>query len=87
MTKETFESYIAKISSTIATLPEPQRSELAKVVDDTRQRFEAIQNSAEKARDALDDLRLYQKYLVFDAEAPAREAQTENNDPDDEASF
>ena len=72
-----FEAHIQETLSAIAALPEPQRSQLLTLVDETRERYRQTQESARRARSSLDDWRLLQKYLLFDSEARRREAQAE----------
>lgn len=72
-----FEAHIQETLSAIAMLPEPQRTQLLTLVDETRERQRQNRESARRARSSLDDWRLLQKYLLFDREARQREAQGE----------
>ncbi len=72
-----FEAQIQETLSVIAALPEPQRSQLLTLVDETRERHRQNRESARQARSSLDDWRLLQKYLLFDREARRREEQGE----------
>ena len=87
MTEKVFEAHIRQICAGIDSLPEPQRDQLARMAEETRRLFPSIRGSRNGARDALDDLRLYYKYLVFDAEARAREAQAEHDTADPDAEW
>ena len=77
MTQEQFEDRLADIVAKIETLPEPQRSSLQQVVEQTRSRHAEIADALNRARNALDDWRVMQKYLVFDAECRRREEQAD----------
>ncbi len=83
MTKEVFEEHIRKIAAMVDTLPEPQRGQLNEMIEETRRRFANISGSMSRARDALDDLRLYQTYAIFDAEARLRETQAQRRNLDE----
>ena len=74
MTEQDFEARLSRISSAIDALPEPRRAQLAEAVTETRKRFADLKGCVTRARDALDDLRLYQKYMLFEIEARMREA-------------
>jgi len=82
MTNKAFEERIIEICEIIEALPAETRAPLMKLVEETRQRYASIYDSSKAARDALDDLRLRCKYMVFDAEARLRETQ---KDPDQRA--
>lgn len=79
MTNKAFEERILEICEIIEDLPGETRAPLKRLVEETRQRYASIYNSSKAARDALDDLRLRCKYMVFDVEARQRETQ---KDPD-----
>ena len=74
MITEEFEAHLKKALEAIDMLPEDQRAPLRHMVEDTRRRHQQIGISIAAAREALDDWRLIQKYLLFDAEARARES-------------
>ena len=74
MFTEEFEAHLKKALEAIDMLPEQQRAPLQEMVEETRRRHQQIGVSIAAAREALDDWRLIQKYLLFDAEARAREA-------------
>lgn len=81
MTEETFQTAIERYIGAIHALPEPRRSELMKRVEQTRHRQEQIRRGTQRAHDALDDWRLWAKYLLFDAEARRRESPPPQSDP------
>lgn len=79
MTKGAFEIRIQEICDIIAELPPEMQGQLLNMVEETRRRFASEFDSSQAARDALDDLRLRCKYVLFDAEARQRE---QHMDPD-----
>ena len=83
MDQQAFDAQLREIIAKINTLPEPQRAPLMALVEEARQRHARIKGATARAREALDDWRLIQKYILFDHEARQREAQT-NRDPSDD---
>ena len=83
MGDQTFEAHIREIIAKINTLPEPHRGPLMALVEETRRRHTQIKDEAVRAREALDDWRLIQKYLLFDEEARQREARANRDASDD----
>jgi hypothetical protein len=57
------------------------------LVEESRRRHAQIKDDAVRAREALDDWRLIQKYLLFDEEARQREAQANRDASDDLSEF
>ena len=84
MTEQQFNQRLRELLRKVEQLPETQRATLLDLAEETRQRDQAIRNSAARARDALDDWRLIPKYRVFDAEARIREAQVERSRRDED---
>ena len=77
MTDAKLETAINGCTTVIDTLPVVQREKLATLVDETRRRHKDIEQAVQRARDALDDWRLLQKYILFDWEARRREVESE----------
>ena len=73
MTTEEFEARLSKLTDTISTLPASERDRLMNLVEETRARNTEIAENSRRAKDALDDLRICYKYMVFDREATERE--------------
>ncbi len=75
---------VADLASAIATLPAEQRSRIEplifRVVDSTRRRRRILN----LVQEALSQLRLDMKYLVFDLEATRRERDALRSHQDDE---
>ncbi|HNQ24038.1 MAG TPA: hypothetical protein PKK06_13200 [Phycisphaerae bacterium] len=86
MTLEQFNTQVQELVAVIRTLPTDEQAELMALVEETLQRQAATSADLARARNALDDWRLLQKYLVFDAEATLREARArqERGDERDE---
>ena len=74
MTKEALEAHLNRALATAADLPAGVRAMLVGRVEETRQRHVQVAADMARAREALDDWRIVQKYMVFDAAASAREA-------------
>lgn len=75
MTDRQVEEALQKAVAEIQALPPDQREQLLALVEETRQRHRTTLNATKRAMDAVDDLRLLQKYLLFDREARARETR------------
>ncbi len=73
MERATFENELNRLTARISTLPAAQRASLLKLLEETKTRHAKIRAAADQARNAIDDWRLYQKYLAFDQEASLRE--------------
>lgn len=78
-----FDSVLTELVARIDTLPADQRAALLDLVAETRQRHDRVRRSAERARAALDDWRIAQKYRIFDAECRLRERPADGNQPPD----
>lgn len=83
MTGDRFELQLQEILARIAALPEHHRARLMKVVEETRERHQEVRESVARARSALDDWRILQKYRIFDLEATLREQQSGRQRPPD----
>lgn len=59
----------------IQELPLKDKTRLEKMVRETQERHDKIQDSAKRMQELLDHFRLSIKYLVFDLEATRRENQ------------
>ena len=75
-----FEETVRRSALVAASLPTPQREQLLALIEETRRRHGEVRTWVARARAALDDWRLVQKYLVFDREARQREAAGEHHD-------
>lgn len=84
MTGDRFEMQLQEILARIAALPEQHRAHLMKVVEETRERHQYVRESVARARSALDDWRIMQKYRVFDLEASLREQRSGRQRPPDD---
>ena len=60
-------------------MPEPQRSRLIELARETQQRHDQLKATFGKLHEAIDQLRLHVKYLLFDLEATRRENQQLRN--------
>ena len=80
---EELEAHIAKITSVMDTLPEPERARLQGLVEETRQRYEQVREDSTRVCEVVDDWRLLVKYQVFDAEARQRQTQKRRGDSGD----
>ena len=75
MTKQQFEKHMEQIVQQIQAMPADQQGPLLQIVEETRRRQADTSAQCERARHALDDWRIMQKYLIFDAEATLRESR------------
>jgi hypothetical protein len=87
MEEQAFEAQLREIIAKINTLPEPQRAPLMALVEEARQRHAQIKDATARAREALDDWRLIQKYILFDHEARQREARANQDSSGDVTDF
>ncbi|UCE60864.1 MAG: hypothetical protein JSU63_03760 [Phycisphaerales bacterium] len=85
MIDERFEARMREVSALIETLPEDQRKRLEQLIEETRERHQLVQESVVRAHNALDDRRLWQKYLLFDREACLREGMRDRSNGEDDA--
>ncbi|MCK4658862.1 MAG: hypothetical protein KAV82_05010 [Phycisphaerae bacterium] len=82
MTNQQFNEQLSKILANIETLPESRRGALLEMAEEARARYQQIGKTTARAREALEDWRLVQKYRIFDAEASLREAQAKHDNTD-----
>jgi predicted nucleic acid-binding Zn-ribbon protein len=75
MNDQDFQAKLTELISQIQHLPAPQRDQLQKLADDTRDRHSRMSRAVSELQESLDYLRLSVKYLVFDLEATRRENQ------------
>lgn len=61
-----------RCTSVLESLPEVQREKLLALLEETRERHSEIKDLIRRSRDALDDWRLLEKYILFDLEARLR---------------
>ncbi|MCP4589466.1 MAG: hypothetical protein GY842_01850 [bacterium] len=80
MTQQEFNEQLESILAKTADLPAAERAKIIETADATRARDKEIRESTSRARLALDDWRLRQKYLLFDAEATLREARAQQDE-------
>ncbi len=73
MNEQEFNNKLGELIQQIETLPAPQREQLQKLAQETRDRHQRIRSTVKSLQDSLDYLRLSVKYLVFDLEATRRE--------------
>jgi len=81
MKAEEFDAALERCIRAINDLPEGKRSQLMELVNETRDHQQTVDVSLREALDAIDDWRLYQKYMLFDMEARQRELA--DNIPED----
>ena len=75
MTNDALEAHLGKALEAIKSFPRQEQAVLLKMVEETRLRHADIADATQRARGALDDWRVIQKYRIFDAEAKLREAR------------
>ncbi len=73
MNEEHFKHRLAELLSEIRAMPEPQRSKLQLLADETQKRHGQLKATFTGLQENLDYLRLSLKYLLFDLEATRRE--------------
>ncbi len=83
MPADPFDSVLTELVARIDTLPADQREAVLDLLAETRQRHDQIRRCAERARAALDDWRIAQKYRIFDAECRLRERADNGDQPPD----
>ncbi len=64
---------INELVEKIRQMPEPTRTHLLKLAEETQQRHNQLRETFAKLQEGLDFLRLHIKYLIFDLEATKRE--------------
>lgn len=75
MNEHDFQQKLGDLLQQIDALPEPERSQIQKIADETRTRHDKMRKTIGDLQESLDYLRLSIKYLVFDLEATRRENQ------------
>lgn len=75
MNEQDFHQKLGDLLEQINTLPEPERSQVQALADETRSRHDRMRKTISDLQESLDYLRLSVKYLVFDLEATRRENQ------------
>lgn len=73
MAQNDFQNKLQNLIDQLKSVPESDRPELERLVEETRERHDRIQGSVKQLQESLDYLRLSVKYLVFDLEATRRE--------------
>jgi len=71
--KSAFDKSVGNLVARIKEMPSEQQEPLFKLVMETCEHYEQVKKSADRAKNALDDLRLMLKYSLFNAEATKRE--------------
>lgn len=71
--RNSIEQKITELVQQIQGMPEPQRSRLMELAQETQQRHDQLKVTFAKLHDGIDNLRLHIKYLMFDLEATRRE--------------
>lgn len=75
MNEHDFQRKLGDLLQQISELPEPERSQVQKLAEETRTRHDRMSKTIGDLQESLDYLRLSIKYLVFDLEATRRENQ------------
>jgi len=73
MDEGSFQKKLNELVSEIKTMPEVEKTKLAKLAEETRQRHEQLKKTVSSLQESIDFLRLSIKYLLFDLEATKRE--------------
>lgn len=73
MGEGSFHKALSKLVSEIKTMPEVEKSKLAKLAEETKHRHEQLKKTVSSLQESIDFLRLSIKYLLFDLEATKRE--------------
>jgi predicted RNase H-like nuclease (RuvC/YqgF family) len=68
-----FHKKLSDLVSEIETMPEVERTKLAKLAEETKHRHEQLKKTVSSLQESIDFLRLSIKYLLFDLEATKRE--------------
>lgn len=75
MNEQDFQQKLGDLVRQIGELPEPERTQIQQLAEDTRARHDRMRKTIADLQESLDYLRLSIKYLVFDLEATRRENQ------------
>ncbi len=73
MDEGSFQKKLNELVSEIKTMPEVEKTKLARLAEETRQRHEQLKKTVSSLQESIDFLRLSIKYLLFDLEATKRE--------------
>lgn len=73
MDEGSFQKKLSELVSEINTMPEVEKTKLAKLAEETKQRHELLKKTVSNLQESIDFLRLSIKYLLFDLEATKRE--------------
>ncbi len=73
MDEGTFQKKLSELVSGIETMPESERTKLATLAHETKQRHKELKKTVTNLHESIDFLRLSIKYLLFDLEATRRE--------------
>ncbi len=68
-----FQKKLSELVSQIDSLPEPDRTKLTMLAEETKQRHQELKKTVSGLQESIDFLRLSIKYLLFDLEATRRE--------------
>jgi len=73
MDEAAFENRLHELVNEIASVPEPQRTKLETLVEQTGNCHKRLKKSVGSLQESLDYLRVSVKYLLFDLESTRRE--------------
>ncbi len=73
MDKAAFENRLDELVKEISSVPEPQRTKLVTLVEQTGNCHKRLRKSVGSLQESLDYLRVSVKYLLFDLESTRRE--------------
>ena len=73
MDEGTFQKKLSELVSEIDTMPEAERTKLATLAEQTKERHNELKKTVTTLHESIDFLRLSIKYLLFDLEATRRE--------------
>ncbi len=73
MNDETLNEKLSEARARIDELPEPQRSHLMEMLEETRDRHHQLKKDFARLGHAVSDWQMMLKYLIFDHEATRRE--------------
>ncbi|MHC5060744.1 MAG: hypothetical protein ACYTFK_06645 [Planctomycetota bacterium] len=73
MDEATFESRLNELVKEIGSVPEPQKTKLVSLVEQTGDCHKRLRKSVGSLQESLDYLRVSVKYLLFDLESTRRE--------------
>jgi hypothetical protein len=73
MDEGSFQKKLNELVSEIETMPEVEKTKLAKLAEETKLRHEQLKKTVNSLQESIDFLRLSIKYLLFDLEATKRE--------------